>query len=126
MERVSFFSHHGRQVLLIDHTNSSASEMLQTLAKVENLIASQPPDSVLVLCDLTGAQVDKTAADRMKVVATKDRPFVRRAAFVHGENIPDVYYRALRSFSARDFPNFDTREEALDWLIQEERQSAAS
>lgn len=126
MERVSFISHHGRQVLLIDHSNSSAAEMLQTLAKVENLIAEQPPESVLVLCDFSGAQVDKTAADRMKVVAAKDRPFVRRAAFVQGGNIPDVYYRALRSFSARDFPDFNTREEALDWLVREEQQSAAS
>ncbi len=126
MERISFISHHGRQVLLIDHTNSSPAEMLQTLAKVESVIAGQARESVLVLCDFSGAQVDKTAADRMKVVAAKDRPFVQRAAFVQAENIPDVYYRALRSFSARDFPNFSTREEALDWLVSEEQQSAAS
>ena len=100
--------------------------MLRTLAEVEDVIGSQPKDSVLVLCDFTGAHLDKKAADRMKVVATKDRPYVLRSAFVHGEEIPDVYYRALQSFSAREFPNFSSREEALDWLVSEEQQSAAS
>jgi hypothetical protein len=126
MDRVRFIEHNGQQVLLIDHTNSTSAEMLQTLAEVEKLIGSQPSASVLVLCDFAGAKVNKTAADRMKVAAARDRPFVRKAAFVEAENIPDVYYRALRSFSAREFPNFKTREEALDWLVLAEEQSAAS
>jgi hypothetical protein len=124
MERVRFITHHGQEVLLVDHSNSTAAEMVQTLAEVERVIASQT--SLLVLCDFEGAEVDKTAADRMKVVATKDRPHVRRAAFVGGQHIPDVYYRALQSFSGRQFPNFESREQALDWLLTEEEQSAAS
>ena len=124
MERVRFITHHGQRVLLVDHSNSTAAEMLQTLVEVERVIAGQ--SGLLVLCDFEGAEVDKAAADRMKVVATKDRPHVRRAAFVGGEHIPDVYYRALQSFSGRQFPNFESREQALDWLLAEEEQSAAS
>lgn len=126
MERVRFITHQDKRVLLIDHSDSSAAEMLKTLEQAESVIGSQSAGSVLVLCDFSGAQVDKLAADRMKVVATKDRPYVLRAALVHGENIPDVYYRALCSFSGREFPKFTTREQALDWLTAEEEQRAAS
>jgi len=126
MRGVRFIDHRGKQVLLIDYTDGTAEEVLQILGEVEEVIAAQPPDSVLTLSDFTGVTLDKAAADRMKIVATKDRPHVRRAAFVGGENIPDVFYRALLSFSVRQFPNFKTREEALEYLVREEEEAAAS
>ncbi len=126
MERVRFITYQGQQVLLIDHSNSAAGEILKTLATVEAMVRNQPQKSVLTLCDFTGAEIDKQAADRMKVVAAKDRPYVRRAAFVGTDQLPDVYYRAMLSFSAREFPSFKSREEALDWLVAEEKQQAAS
>ncbi len=126
MERIRFITHAGRQVLLIDHSGSNPEEIVRTLAEVETVIRNQPAHSLLVLCDFGGVTFDKKAADLMKVVATKDRPYVLRSAFVHAEEIPDVYYRALQSFSAREFPNFKSREEALDWLVSEEQRSAAS
>ncbi len=126
MERVRFLVHQGKRILFVDYTNSTSDEMLQTLAEAERLVATEPAGSLLTLCDFSGAQVDKRVADRLKVVATKDTPYVRRAAFVSADRIADVYYRALRSFSGRDFPNFSSREEALDWLASEEQQQVAS
>ena len=126
MERVRFITHRGKRVLLIDHTRSTPEELLQTLAEVERTIAAEPPESLLTLSDFTDTSFDKTAADRMKVVAAKDRPHVRRAALVGAENIPDVYFHNLESFSARHFSKFKTREEALDWLTGDDAEAAAS
>lgn len=116
MERVQFITHRGKRVLLIDNSQSTPEEMLRTMDEVEQIIANEPAGSLLTLSDFTGTAFDKTAADRMKVVAAKDRPHVRRAALVGAESIPEVYFHNLESFSARHFPKFKTREEALDWL----------
>jgi hypothetical protein len=124
MERVRFITHRGKQVLLIDHTSSTPEELQRTMDEVERTIAAEPRDSLLTLSDFTGTEFDKTAADRLKVVAAKDRPHVHRAAFVGAENIPDVYFRNLEAFSARHFPKFKTREEALDWLTSDESETA--
>lgn len=126
MERVRFVTHHGKRVLLIDHSCSTPEGVLRTMDEVEHVIAAEPPDSLLTLSDFTGTEFDKAAADRMKVVATKDRPHVHRAAVVGADSIPEVYYRNLESFSARRFPTFKTREEALDWLTNDEARMAAS
>jgi len=126
MERVRFITHRGKRVLLIDNSRSTPGDVLRTMDEVEHIIASEPPNSVLTLSDFTGTEFDKEAADRMKVVAAKDRPHVHRAAFVGAESIPDVYFRNLESFSARHFPKFKTREEALDWLTSDEAEIAAS
>jgi len=121
MERVRFITHRGKRVLLIDHSHSTPDDLLRTMDEVERTIAAEPADSLLTLSDFTGTAFDKASADRMKVVAAKDRPHVHRAALVGGENIPDVYYHNLESFSARHFPKFKTREEALDWLTSDEK-----
>jgi len=126
MERVRFITHRGKRVLLIDHTDSTAEEIRRTMDEVEDVVASEPPNPLLTLSDFTGTQFDKASADRMKVVATKDRPYVRRAALVSAENIPDVYFHNLESFSARHFPKFKTRVEALDWLTEDDPKVAAS
>ena len=126
MERVRFISHHGKRVLLIDHSHSTPEEVFRTMDEVEHIIASEPLDSLLTLSDFSNTEFDKVAADRMKVVAAKDRPHVHRAAIVGAENIPEVYFRNLESFSARHFPKFRTREEALDWLTSDKADLAAS
>ncbi|MGZ4811479.1 MAG: hypothetical protein ACXVZR_14375 [Terriglobales bacterium] len=124
MERVRFIEHDGVQVLLVDCSNCGPQELNQTFDQVQQMVMSQPPHSVLTLSDFTGAEFDKKTADHMKVVATYDRSYVKRSAIV-GEDMPDVYYRNLVSFSAREFPIFKTREEALDWLVSQRTERAA-
>jgi hypothetical protein len=125
MERVRFIDYNGTQVLLSDCTHCGPQELDAIFDQVQQLVTSQPPHSVLVLSDFTGAEFDKHAADHMKVVATYDRAYVKRSAIVGADDIPEVYYRNLVSFSAREFPIFKTREEALDWLVSAKTERAA-
>ena len=94
--------------------------------ELERVIARETADSLFVLSDFTGATLDKLAADRMKVVATKDSPHVHRSALVGAESIPDVYYHDLESFSARHFSRFKSRAEALEWLTADDVEATAS
>ena len=58
-------------------------------------------------------------ATRVKEVLVLDRPYVKRSAWVGTESLPHVFYEHFRNFSQRDLPLFKTREEAMDWLVQE-------
>ncbi len=126
MDRLQFLTHHGQRILLVDCRNCGPEELIETFDEVERTIAPLPRGSIMTLSDFTGAHFNRDAADRLKVVAAKDRPMVRRAAFVGVEAIPDVFYQALESFSARKFPGFRTREEALAWLVAQDGEAAAS
>ncbi len=119
MDRVRFITHHGKTILLVDLSNCSAREVLKLAGKVQGIVTAQPPKSVLTLRDLTGAQFSRDAFTRMKEVAVFDRPYVKRAAMVGAESLPEVFYQALKTFSRREFPRFETREEALEWLVRE-------
>src|SRR6266481_3914591 len=126
MDRVRFITHHGKQILFINETNCGADEVIELLTEVQRVVTAQPPDSVLTLSDLTGAQFSRAAITRMKEVAVFDRPYVRRAAMVGAESLPKVFYEALKTFSRREFPRFKTREEAMGWLIREDGEGEMS
>jgi hypothetical protein len=120
MDRVRFTTHRGKEILLVDLTNCSAEEVIELLSEVQRIVTAQPRNSVLALGDLTGAEFSRAAVIRMKEVAVFDRPHVKRTAFVGAESLPQVFYQALKAFSQREFLRFETREEALDWLVREE------
>ena len=118
-ERLRFVKHKGQVIFMIDFSRCTAKEILILLEQVKAMVARHPPNSMLILTDFTGAEVDKKTLTRMKEVATLDRPYVKRSAWVGAESMPHVFYENVKSFSHREIPTFNTREEAMDWLILE-------
>jgi hypothetical protein len=118
-DRVGFITHEGKQVLLVDFTNCTPEEVVSVSDEARRIITAEPENSVLVLTDFAGTQFSRDAVTRIKEVATHDRPFVKRAAWVHAGSLPKVFYDAIQMFSQREFPTFETREEALEFLVKD-------
>lgn len=119
MERIRFIQHRGQRVLLADFRNCTSEEVTNLSSQVRQVVSQEPKGSVLALADFSGAQFSRDAVTRIKEVTAMDRPFVKRAAWVGTENLPKVFYDAIRTFSVREFPVFKTREAALDYLTLE-------
>ncbi len=105
--------------MVIDFSHAEPKEILLLLEEIQHNVARHEKGSLLTLADLTGAHVDKAVATRMKEVLVRDRPFVKRSAWVGVESVPKVYYENIKTFSQRDFPPFKSREEAMAWLVEE-------
>lgn len=123
MERIRFIQHRGQRVLLADFRNCTSEEVTNLTSQVRQVVSQEPKGSVLALADFSGAQFSRDAVTRIKEVTAMDRPFVKRAAWVGTENLPKVFYDAIRTFSVREFPVFKTREAALDYLTLEPEMS---
>ncbi|MGH9492157.1 MAG: hypothetical protein ACRD2K_01525 [Terriglobales bacterium] len=119
MDRVRFITHQGKQILLIDYSGCTRQALLDILKESERIVLAQPPGSVLTLADVTGVEVSKDVVDEAKKVAVRERDRVKRAAIVGIESVPKVLFDAVQTFAAREYHTFATREEALDWLVQE-------
>ena len=118
-ERISFLTHHGKSIMLVDLSHLEPKQLLLLLEVAQRTVAHHERGSLLTLVDLTGAHIDRDVATHMKEVLVRDRPFVKRSAWVGVDSIPKVYYENIKSFSQREFPPFKTREEAMDWLVKE-------
>jgi hypothetical protein len=120
-ERISFFTYKGKSIMFIDFSHSQPKEILPLLNQIQITVARHERNSVLIFSDMTGAHIDRASAQRMKEVLVLDTPFVKRAAWIGVESIPKAYIDNFKSFSHRELTFFDTREEALEWLVREEK-----
>lgn len=123
-ERIRFITHRGQQVLLADVSNCSSAEMIELARMLPAFIADQPKASILLLADFTGAKFDKVAFESLKQATVFDRPHLKRSAWIGTETLPKIFYENLKAFSQRELPTFKTREEALDWLVAEEKMAS--
>jgi SpoIIAA-like len=118
-QRLRFIKHKGRDIFLFDLTNCDRKEMLLLLEQIKVAVKQHERGSLLILADFTGTDIDKRVATRAKEVLVLDRPYVKKAAWVGTERLPQVFYQNFKTFSQRELPTFKTREEALDWLAGE-------
>ena len=116
-KRIQFITHSGKQILFVDLSNCPASVVEQIAQIVPDHIMTRPRGSVLVLTDFTGAAFDKEALRTMKESAVFDKPYIKRSAWIGAGSLPSQFYESLKGFSRREFPVFQTREEALAWLV---------
>ena len=118
-ERISFITHHGKAIMVVDLSHCEPKEILLLLEEVQNTVSRHERGSLLTLVDMTGAHIDRDVVTRMKEVLVHDRPYVKRSAWIGAESIPKVYRENVKSFTQREYPSFATREEALEWLVKE-------
>jgi hypothetical protein len=118
-KHIRFISHENRQILLVDLTNCSATEVERIVRKVPDVVTVHPFRSVLLLSDFTGATINDEALRAMKESAVFDKPYIKKSAWIGAEHFPEAFYKELKDFSRREFPVFRTRGDALAWLISE-------
>jgi hypothetical protein len=119
IDRLRFFTHEGKEVLLIDLSHCEAVEVEKILRAVPDLVTTRPRGSVLILSDFTGASFDQEAIRTMKEAAVFDKPYVKKSAWVGAHNFSTVFFDDVKKFSQREFTTFQTRQEALAWLVKD-------
>ena len=115
--RIRFINHRGKKILLVDFSSCSANEAEQIARRVPDIVTVQPRSSVLLLADFTGSSLDREAIRAMKETAVFDKPYIKKSAWIGTSNFPEEFRREIKSFSGRELPTFETREEALNWLV---------
>ena len=119
MDRIRFMTHRDRRILLLDFSGCSADEVAEISQLAPQIVTQEPRGSLLVVADFSGAEFDREAIEGIKVAMAIDRLHIKRAAWVLTENLARTLYESIRNFTARDFPAFGTREEALDYVAGE-------
>lgn len=122
-DRTRFITHKDKKILLIDASNCSADEVENIFRKVPDFVTTQPRGSVLILSDFTGASFNEDAIRVLKETAVFDKPYVKKSAWIGRSKDPKMISENLSGelghFSRREFPIFETREEALTWLTKD-------
>jgi len=119
-EHIRFITHEGKQILLIDLSDCLSAEVEKIFRAVPESVTTRPRGSVLILSDFSGASIGQEAIRIMKETAVFDKAHVRKSAWTGAENLPRDLSKNLGAFSRRVFSVFETRGEALAWLVKDE------
>ncbi len=87
--------------------------------QVPKHVTREPHGSVLLLADFSRSVFNKETVEHLKLAAVFDRPHLKRSAWVLTENLDKTLYESIRSFSGREIPTFRTRDEALEYLLED-------
>ena len=128
-DRVRYITYQGQRILLVDLSGCTAEQCATICDLVPSYVTTEPRDSVLILADFTNAQMDRNAVEHLKKAMVYDRPHIKRSAWFGAAGFPRAFYENVKAFTVREFPVFQTREQALVYLVggdQEETEELAS
>ena len=121
-DRVRYITHRGCRILLVDYTGCTAAEFVTICDLVPSYVTPEPEHSVLLLADFSNAQIDREALEHLKIATVFDRPHLKRSAWVITRSFPKAFYENLKAFSVRELPTFQTREHAMNYLVEEDQE----
>ncbi len=118
MERIKFIDYKDKKILLEDFSGlKPGEEFYEILEEARKTIHSQPASSVLALFDATDAYFDQNVINQMKEFTASNTPYIKASAVVGITGLLKIALMTVTKFAKRDFKPFNTREEALEWLV---------
>ena len=121
-DRIRYITHRGQRILLVDHSGCTAAELSAMCDLVPSYVTPEPDNSVLLLADFSNAQIDRDALEHVKLAAVFDRPHLKRSAWVITPSFPKAFYENVKAFSVRELRIFQTREQAMSYLVGEDEE----
>jgi hypothetical protein len=114
--RVRFIMHRGKRVLSIDYSHCDVARLKAVSGEMHRVISRETLNSVLTLTDVTGTTFDQESVEFLKSKVAANAPYVRRAAIFGISGLQRLIYDAVKLFTKRSIPHFNSRAEALDYL----------
>ncbi len=111
-------SHKTKPITIVDLSNQKAAEAIKKLDDAHKEIATLPPKSTLLITDVTNTEITNEFINATKEFAKKNTPYVKASAVVGGGNkLIGVISYNVASDAGRKINSFNTRTEAMDWLV---------
>ncbi|MBA3553145.1 MAG: hypothetical protein H0W29_00060 [Gemmatimonadales bacterium] len=121
-ERLRKVTHRGRSILLTDYSGFIKWNDWRALIEAEmRLMPREPLGSVRALAVFTGSRFSDEVFEAITKLALANRPYIKASALVGLSPLQRaIFLKGIERRSSRDFGVFDTVEEALDWLAEQE------
>ena len=119
--KLQFIQHKGKEIVLFDFSGcQNIEEIMPVIQDAREWFQGRKHNSVLTLTDVTGAHYDTEILNLLKEFTLHNKPYVKAGAIV-GITRPlmKLAYNIVMTFSKRNLPVYDSRDQALNWLIEQ-------
>jgi hypothetical protein len=117
VDRTCFIEHRGARILMLDYSHVMDEQVaLAAIARTKEIVAAEPPNSLLTLTNVEGSHFDSTIVAALRELVEHNRPYVRAGAVVGLSGLMRVVFSTLVHLTGRNIRAFDQMEEAKDYL----------
>lgn len=118
MKEPLFIDHEGRRILHLDLANASPGQKAEAMRAAARLIAAEPPGSVLLLLDVTGAGLSEDAEAAVREFGERTDVQVRARALVGASGLKRLLYTRLQAARGSQ-ALFEDLGVARAWLVRQ-------
>ncbi len=119
-DHIQFIEKNKVQVLLLDVSGMKpGKEFTHFIDDAQKIIHAKPVNSVRTLFDATGSFFDTETINILKEFTASNKAYVRASAVVGITGLMKMMLDIISRFSGRNFKQCASREEAIEWLIQQ-------
>ena len=123
MDRVFWINHNGKRILFTDYANLDKDELIKvvewSIEEVFPRFKACPPGSIRSLVDVTGTTASKAGVHALKNVEALWKPLYLKQAIIGLTAFHQIFLHAVNKAVGSAIVAFKTREEALDWLVED-------
>jgi hypothetical protein len=115
----SWIEHKGRKILFFDYRNQVTDEALIATLEEGSAMMQPLPQPALLFNDFTGSVIGSAFMKRVKQVGRMNQRLIGRSALTGISGLKTIFFNAyLRATGERNTRAFNTRQEALDFLVE--------
>jgi hypothetical protein len=120
-----FLIEHG--IVLLDFTDVvNPDTERHRIEEARKFIATQPLGQALVLTDVSRSNFDQRTIEDLRKLVEANRPYVKASALVGLSALTRVIFRAVMALTGRQLRAFETREQAIQFLLSHRLNAPAS
>ncbi|MCP4678662.1 MAG: STAS/SEC14 domain-containing protein [Deltaproteobacteria bacterium] len=117
--REYWVKHDGKPILVHDYSGLVGDEIAETLETLTELVVSRGIYETLFLFDATDMIVNRKAMTVAKRCGPKVKPYTKKMAVIGVEGVARHLTHVVDAFVGFGLRVFDSREDALDWLVED-------
>ena len=120
--RSKWITHQGRQIFWQDFSHNGllgTDAVKEELQAVQEIVITQPKNSVLVLADFRDTQIGRDLLDLMVASSNITKPYVKKTAVLGVVGMKRILADVLVRITGQTLTIFDDIEAAKDWLVKE-------
>lgn len=119
MPDTQIIEYKGKKIIFTDF-NKDRKRVKEIVEEAKAIIKEQPLNSAYILTDVTGLIFNSEMVEIFKQYTEHNKIYVKSSAVVGIIGLQKIAYDAVMRFSNRNVPNFSSKQEALDWLAEQE------
>lgn len=126
--RATVFKQGDKEIYLVDYSGIRNAQLFRDVIREtgkfrDRLIRSDKKD-LLLLVDLSGSELNMEIYDRLKKHGLMTKPIIKKEAVVGMKRFSFIV-NTFNMSTGMNFKMFDTREDAVNWLLNEQNTASA-